>query len=327
MSGALLASQIVERAPLVQTAGNSGNPIERVTLADGRQLVFKRVSPEWDWLTRATNDDGRIVRAWDRDVFERMPASIDHAMVHVERDGSEWHIFMRDVADTMVPEDVPHDRAVVRRILGAVADMHLAFWGEEIPGLCSIEDRYGMLSLRTAEREKALGAPGDLIFRAWDLFRTHARPDMVEIISALSADATSIADELRTCEQTLIHGDLRIGNTGIDGDRVVLVDWGERVGMAPPAVELAWFIGFDAKRLDVSRDEIVEDFTSLYGERFDPRAFDLAMIGGFVQLAAHLGLGFLGDDEAAHRAAAEELDWWTETVDRAFERTWSPPSI
>jgi chitodextrinase len=50
------------------------------------------------------------------------------------------------------------------------------------------------------------------------------------------------------------------------------------------------------------------------------------MIGGFVQLAAHIGLGLLGDDEAQHRAAAEELAWWTNKVDRAFEDTWSPPS-
>jgi aminoglycoside phosphotransferase (APT) family kinase protein len=184
-----------------------------------------------------------------------------------------------------------------------------------------------MLSLRTGEREKTLGNPaGDLIFRAWDAFGEHARRDLVDIVAGLSADPKPIADQLRTCTQTLIHGDLRIGNAGFDGDATVLVDWGDRTGMAPPGVDLAWFIGFDSKRLGVSRDEIVEDFRQLYGDRFDQRAFDLAMIGGFVQLAAHIGLGFLGDDDAQHRAAADELAWWTNKVERAFEDTWSPRS-
>ncbi len=92
----------------------------------------------------------------------------------------------------------------------------------------------------------------------------------------LSADPKPLADELRTCAQTLIHGDLRLGNAGFDGDRVVLIDWGDRTGMAPPAVELGWFIGFDAKRFALSRDDIVSVFRSLYGDRFEERALDLA---------------------------------------------------
>jgi hypothetical protein len=48
------------------------------------------------------------------------------------------------------------------------------------------------------------------------------------------------------------------------------------------------------------------------------------MIGGFVQLAAHIGLGFLSDDEAQQRAATEELAWWTDKVDHALEDCWSP---
>src|SRR5687767_14206656 len=54
-SDASLTAQIVEREPIDQSQGNSGNTIERVRLGDGRRLILKRVSPEWDWLSRATN--------------------------------------------------------------------------------------------------------------------------------------------------------------------------------------------------------------------------------------------------------------------------------
>jgi aminoglycoside phosphotransferase (APT) family kinase protein len=317
-----LNAQIVEREPLEQSQGNSGNTIERVRLADGRALVLKRVSPEWDWLSRATNDDGRIVRMWDAGLFDRMPSSIDHATVAVEREGDVWNIFMKDVAHAMLPEDVAHDRTTVRRILAAVADLHNAFWGADLPDLCSIEDRYGMLSLRTAEREKESHV-GDLIQRAWDSYAEHARGDIADVIVPLSADPTPIADELRRCSQTLIHGDLRIGNAGFEHGSTVLIDWGDRTGPAPPAVELMWLIGFDARRLGVSRDEMVDDFQELYGDRFEERAFDLALIGGLVQLAAHLGLGFLNDDPEQQALAAEELSWWESKVEAALE-TWSP---
>lgn len=134
-----LSAQVVNRVPLSQSSGNSGNAIERVTLADGRVLVHKRVSPEWDWLSRATGDHGRIVTMWERGVFERMPASIDHYVVGVEREGDAWNVFMRDISHTLIDEDTRHDRATVERILSAVADMHGAFWDANIGG--TLHDR------------------------------------------------------------------------------------------------------------------------------------------------------------------------------------------
>ena len=127
-----LSAQVVNRVPLSQSSGNSGNAIERVTLADGQVLVHKRVSPEWDWLSRATGDNGRIVTMWERGVFERMPASIEHAVVGVEHDGDAWNVFMRDISHALIDEDIRYDRGIAERILSAVADMHGAFWDADI---------------------------------------------------------------------------------------------------------------------------------------------------------------------------------------------------
>ena len=54
---------------------------------------------------------------------------------------------------------------------------------------------------------------------------------------------------------TLIHGDLRDDNLGLEGDRVVLLDW-DMATAATPAVEFAWYLGHDAWRIDASHDEI-----------------------------------------------------------------------
>jgi hypothetical protein len=320
-----LSSQIVARAP-ISSAGNSGNPIERVTLVDGRTLVLKRVSPEWDWLSRATKDDGRIATMWEDGLFDRMPASIDHATVAVERDKSGWSVFMRDVSHTLLSEDVRYDRTSVRRLLKTVSELHVAFWDQHHPNLCSIEDRYGMLSPQTGQRETELGSPaGSLILRSWDVFYEYAPREIAEVITVLADDPKPIADELRMCTQTLIHGDLRLGNAGFDDDRLVLLDWGDRTGVAPPAVELAWFIGFDVQRLQITADDVVAEFRELYADRFDQRALHLSLIGGLVHLGAHLGLKILsaGDDAKGRAEARAELWWWSKNVARALE-TWSP---
>jgi hypothetical protein len=104
-----LSDQVIARHPL-DSAGASGNTVERVTLRDGRDLICKRVSPEWDWLSRATNDRGRALSIWRSGLFERLPPAIDHATVAVEPDGAGWSVFMHDVSDALVPGDRRLDR-------------------------------------------------------------------------------------------------------------------------------------------------------------------------------------------------------------------------
>ncbi|MFN2625994.1 MAG: phosphotransferase [Mycobacteriales bacterium] len=319
-----LSDQVVASEPL-GSAGASGNTLERVTLRDGRRLIRKRVSPEWDWLSRATGDDGRALWMWRNGLFDRIPAALEHATVAVEEDGAAWTVFMRDVSDAMVPGEQRVDRDAVQRVLAAMAEMHLAFWGERFPALCSLEQRYQLLSPETARREVELGyTTSDLIPRCWAMFRELADPDIARAIMTIVERPSLLAGQLDKCEPTLIHGDVRLSNLGFAGERVVLIDWGERSGTAPAAVDLASFLAFDARQMDVSRDDVISDFRELYGERHDERALQLALIGGMVQLAPHLVLEYVlkgGDD---HRAAAlGEIAWWTEKVQAAFE-TWSP---
>ena len=319
-----LSARVVCAEPL-GAAGASGNKVERVTLDDGTELIRKRVSPEWYWISRATGDSGRALSMWTGGVFERIPPVVDHATVGVEADGGGWVIFMRDVSDALVGHDEVLDRTAVRRILAGMAEVHHAFWGERMPDLCPLEDRYHLLSPRTARREvERGGSVGELIHKCWEVFAEFVREDIATAIVTLSHQPGLLAEQLGRCEQTLIHGDLRLANMGVPADRIVLIDWGERTGMAPPAVELASFLMFDAPRLDVPRDEVIADFRGLYGERFDETALHLALIGGMVQLGPNPVLNVvLGGGEEARASAASQLGWWTERVATALE-VWSP---
>ena len=275
-----LSGRVVSAEPL-GSAGRSGNPVERVTLDDGSELIRKRVSPEWDWISRATGDYGRALTMWSRGLFDRIPPAIDHATVSVEAEDGGWAVFIRDVSDVLMPPGEMVDRTAVRRILGAVAELHHEFWGERIPDLCSLEDRYQLLSPRTAQRQIERGFPlGEIINQCWDVFSELVPDDIATAILKLAEQPHLLADELGCCEQTLIHGDLRLSNLGMPDDRIVLIDWGERTGTAPAAVELASILMFDSPRLDVSRDDVIADFRELYEDRFDgPRSTSRSSVG------------------------------------------------
>jgi Ser/Thr protein kinase RdoA (MazF antagonist) len=260
---------------------------------------------------------------WTSRTFERIPPTIDHATVAVEADGSGWNIFMHDVSDTLVPGDGRLDRGSVRRVLAAMAELHLAFWGETASELCGLEDRYLLLSPQTARRERDHWV-GETITRCWEVFSELVPHEIASAILTIAERPALLAEQLGRCEQTLVHGDLRLSNLGFSKDRVVLIDWGERTGTAPAAVELASFLAFDAKRIDVSRDDVIADFRVLYGDRFEETALQLALIGGMVQLGCHFVLDWVlkgGDAERASTLA--ELDWWTRAVATALD-TWSP---
>lgn len=318
-----LTTQIVSRRPVARS-GASGNTVEHVTLRDGRRYVCKRVSPAEDWISRATGDDGRSLRMWQGGMFARMPASIDHAIVAIEPNDDGWTVFMRDVSAALITPGRRLSRAEVRRVLAALADLHAAFRGTRAPDLCTLTDRYNLLSPATARREAGTG-PGDTISKCWDVFVDLAPDDVVGPILALAEDPAPLVAQLDACEQTVIHGDVRLTNLGLDEDRVVLVDWGERTGSAPAYVELASFLIFDGRHLDVTREDLIADYRALPGVPDDERALDLALIGGLVQLAPHTVGEIVWDGtEQARRTAEAEVAWWSGAVRRAFERSWSP---
>lgn len=319
-----LADQIVRRWPL-DGDGNSGNPIEAITLRDGRSLLVKRVSPTWDWMARETHDDGRLEVMWHRGVLARMPDVIDHTIVAVERDGDGWNVFMRDASTALIGHDTRLDRADVRRILSATRQLHDAFWAQGLPELCTLEDRYSLFSPATGRRELERGSRHGVVFTTgWDAFFAHAPTDIANAVSVILQRPRLLAERLGRHEHTLIHGDLRLGNLGFCDGRLVLIDWGERAGMAPPAVELGWFLGFDGWRLDVSKDQVIDDFRVLYGDRCDETALHLSLLGALVQIGGLLGF-WLTQERSEHSRAIwmRELSWWTATAERALN-VWSP---
>jgi hypothetical protein len=319
-----LMESAISREVLAAPDGKSGNVVERVTLADGRALIVKRLSRGGDWLARATLDDGRVALLWDSGYLARMPTVVHHAVVSVETEADGWLVVMDDVSRALIQEQTLVTREANRRVMAAMRAMAEEFWGEHADGFCSLETRYAFLSPATAAREADGGNPvPKLIGRGWEVFAEVVPADVAEVVIAILEHPKLLAAELSRSEGSLIHGDLKFGNLGFEGNRVVMIDWGDRAGFAPPSVEFAWYLAINATRVEATHAELVADFRSEMGERCDDASLDLALLGGLVQLGWDKALAVTERDPQAMAKETEDLDWWVARARSALE-AWSP---
>jgi len=300
-------------APLVGCSeAYSGSTLYRRELADGTAQVVKRMSPAWDWLMRVTGDRGRVGVLWRSGVMHAVPPVIDHAVVDTRFDGEAWEVVMRDVSDTLVGPETTIDRRAARRVLHAAAALHDRFRSVRLDGLCSLEDRYRLFAPRTI-RELGITHPrARLAAAAWGPFADLAPVDVAGPVLQILDKPALLARQLARCpDQTLVHGDLKLQNLGFAGRRLVVLDWGTLTGIAPPAVDFAWFLGQNAGRIAAPREAIIDDFRATMGERHDERALRLSLLGSVVHFGWKLARAVVeaSGSEASRRARADLL-WW-----------------
>jgi aminoglycoside phosphotransferase (APT) family kinase protein len=146
---------------------------------------------------------------------------------------------------------------------------------------------------------------------------------LAEAVLALARDPAPLTAELDACGTTLVHADIRDEQIGLEGDRLVLLDWG-RATQGHPVVDFFWSICHNAWRTDATHDELVEDFRRARGEHDDPRAVELGVLAGLVMYGWVFGHSAAYHPDPAEREWARgELGWWVPRARRALE-TWSP---
>jgi len=310
-----LLAGATHRQPLGGTDGKSGTVLERVVI-DGDRFVVKHLHPDHDWTMRGFGDLGcRPVTVWTSGLLDAVSCSIDHAVVGAAtglgRNGWGAALLLRDVGDHLIPEgDSPVDLAAHRQLLDHLAELAAAFWDaapDDLPPLLSVESRYSAFGPGWIEAEAARGFPDavpEIAQRGWAAFVDHGPADVVDLVESLRRDLDPLAVALRSTPQTFLHGDWKMGNLGVDGDRTVLLDW-TYPGLGPVTHDLGWYLALNRARLPESKEDAIEAFRrSLegHGVRTDgwwDAQLDLGLLGTLVQFGWEKALG----DEA-------ELGWW-----------------
>jgi hypothetical protein len=300
-----LVARAAARAPL-EGPGKSGARLERLSI-DGAPYVLKHLDRRRDWTLRASG----LLRTptavlWDLGVFARLPQCLDTALVAVEDD----RLLMRDVGAWLVPAtDEPIAPAVHEQFVGHMACLHAAFWGDA-PEVVPSMHRYLELSPWTAEAEAEAADPPlvpRLIAAGWPLFGQVA-PAAAAVVGPLARDPGPLVEALERTPHTLVHGNWKLDNLGVDPrGRTVLLDW-ELPGRGAPLTDLAWYLAINCRRLPVSKEATIAQYrTALEDCGVDTSAWwdaqlGLALLGGLVQFGWEKAFG--GYDE--------ELAWWCE---------------
>ncbi|MCC6456923.1 MAG: phosphotransferase [Caldilineaceae bacterium] len=321
----------------------SGNRFLKVVTDDSMspQYVVKRMSLAWDWLMRATEDEHcRSVRLWEAGLLDRLPPTIDHAIVACSKDGEGWAILMRDVGAGLVPP-ARYSQGLNEQLLTAQAQLHAAFWqspelDDPALGLSSFRHTYTMLSPQTGYREADVP---DIIPRqipeGWELFRTLVAEDVAAIVTSLVEEPQPLCDALARYPRTLVHGDWRQPNLGrLPGEpqRTVLLDW-QFATAGPPAIDLARYLSENAPYLPVDRDEsiefyrrqLVKELGDNYDESWWQPQLELSLLGGFLQSGWGDALGSIGrwgelpQELGGPGYWLNSLAWWSEQTLRAVK--------
>lgn len=307
---------------VLDSTGWSGSRLESALFEDGRRLILKRIVPAGDWLARHTGDQGREGILFSEGAMDRFPARLDSAIRAAEFGDGAWWLAMDDVSEFLFGTAGPITREQSARTLEAMAGVWEEFWAEEVPAACSFLDRQLILGpgVSESEREGVDLLPKQLE-TTWEAFAGAVDSDVGEAVLAIARDPAGFIAEFERCGTTLIHGDLRDEQLGIDGDRVIAIDWG-LASNAHPAYELGWYMMHCGWRIEADHEEIVEDFRTAMGERDDPWALELGIVAGLAQYGWILGNSArIHPDPAERRWAEQELAWWVPRVREALEAT------
>lgn len=315
--------------------GWSGASLTRLRSRAGETFILKRNSPDRDWIARATRDGPLLREAWFAAHGPELPAGIRAGYL-----GAGWGttsdevgILMPDLSDILFDWDVPISMEALDRVLDGLAAMSSIDWSASGPidggPWCPLRERLTLISRPSLERPgPARDAVAERLLPGWDAWDRMASPSARTVIADLAADPQPLLDALAGQPVSLIHGDLKLANAGVEaGGSVVLVDW-QMTMFAPVAVELGWFLVANVATLPLPPDEVIRLFQSKlalvtsHAERrergfdrppFDENGVDAAILVGLLLRGWRKGAdAAAGATLASRMTAADDLAWWCE---------------
>ncbi len=293
-------------------SGFSGARITSLTRADDRRFVLKRMSLARDWIMRAT-DDTSCREAAFADAAPPLAKHITTPSLGIAPVEGGMALLMDDLSGHLLPPDRISETQT-DAIIGGMAALHaLPLPAQDAAPWCDLRRRLLLLTPAGARIASAYGAPvADDLARGWQLFDALTPLAVAAQIRSLSEDPAPLIAALATLPRSLLHGDLKFDNIGLDpAGRMWLIDWAMPM-LAPPALELGWFLAINSRRLPLSLDETMRRYAAAAGMEGSARDRHDAS-------AVLCGLLLRGWRKAldADGGAPEELRWWCERASEA----------
>lgn len=297
--------------------GWSGALLTQLTRPDGARFVLKRDSVGRDWIARVT-DDELLREAQFVHANPLLPPPVGLPHLAIATDGDEIAELMPNLTGTLLRWEAPISVPALDRVLGALAALHRSPWQAQLPDgfpWTDLRTRILMLTRPTAARYVEFGLPvGPRFLQGWDLFDRLVRPPVRDLVAELAARPEPLLAALGGLPAAGLHGDLKIGNAGLDADGTVwMIDW-QLTLVAPAAVELGWFLVCNVASLPLTPEAVLERYRVLAGLDDDDAwhaTWDLAVLVGLLLRGWRKGIDTdAGVVYPSGKAAAYDLAWW-----------------
>jgi hypothetical protein len=220
-------------------------------------------------------------------------------------------IVMRDMSQHLLSSAPP--AAAHGVALRAAAELHAAPNEAAAEHACSLAAYYAFLSPGVCRHYAAGYEVPRLALEAWPRFFELVDDEVGRAIAAVHEDPELFAAALLARPSTLVHGDLKLANLGVLGDRLVVLDWGTLTTWAPPAVDYAWYLAINAAAFGRAHDEVLDDIRHAEPAQ-DETALGLALAGALAQLGWEKALGATSDDPDTRERESRGLAWWCAQV-------------
>ncbi len=332
LRAALGAVASVRAVPL-STAGYSGSTHQRltVTYAGGRErsFVVKTVDIAHDWTLRISDDNmGREAALLGAPELLGVWETFHRPYLAYAVQGGEFALLMEDLSEHLFSDvDEPISLEAEEAALSSLAGLHARYWESDalkLPWLTRISESFGAMGPHASDSPgMQVSAPEfrEMMRRGWEAC---AKLLPADIFALLSREKEEFA---RLCEglpKTLIHGDAKMGNFAFMPDKkIAAFDWA-MVGVAPPTVDLGWYLAINASRLAHTKEEVIQRYRELLEGRLGhpleehlwARMLDIGILYGAVMLLWTKALGLASMTSTSRR----EWSWWVGRLKAINER-------
>ena len=311
---------------LPMQGGVSGSHLLCIEANDGEitaRYVLKRMARQWDWVMTSSDDRHcRAVALWQSGLLDQIQPGLDHAILACTYDGDGGAILMRDVTPTLLGSRILTARETYC-LLDALAVLHVTFWeapglADSTLGLCNTMDLLHAFSPEIAQRVPSTTIIAKMIAEGWGLLQTMVAPDVADLLRQLVADPQPLCAALAQYPATLVHGDYRGMNIGIDwqnSPQVILLDW-QLSGYSAATIDLAWLVN----KPQLHRSPVTMEVAIAYyrqrlaqrlGNRFDPESWqpllELGMLADILRMGCFTAYHSLHSADEDQRRALQKM--------------------
>jgi hypothetical protein len=301
----------------------SGNELYEVWLQGvigESRFILKKFYPERDWVMRLTHDSQtREVALFLHGIFDRIADDVSSPIIAVAENDGTWASLMYDVSLELLPSNQVLDADDARRLIENLARMHACFWDDATLenaalGLSSLQDFLTILSPARVRHELEAGHSHPILesaSRGWQQFDEQAPADVRRIIHSLQENNSALRDKLNQLPRTLVHGDYKLGNLGIDRAEqplTIVLDWQDATRSAG-VLDLGYFLALNTRWLPFSKEDAIQTYVeSLAGQGclVSQEDIEIGLVAGGALRLLWLMV----------RNGQEDLIWWYDLIRR-----------